>query len=116
MIEKLIYNNLLTLIDICKKAGKYQILNHLKENKYSSKKNNTPLSDIDLKSNEIISQGIKDLDINNPIISEECFEGITSGDAFWIIDPLDGTRNYLNQGSEFCINICLLYTSDAADE
>ena len=31
-----------------------------------------------------------------------------AGDSFWIIDPLDGTRNYLNHGNEFCINIAFI--------
>ena len=109
MIKKLITGNLLNLVQICVEAGKYQVLNHLHDNKFTSKENNTPLSEIDIKSNDIISSGIREIDNNFPIISEEKFKGVDAGDSFWIIDPLDGTRNYLNQGNEFCINIGFIH-------
>ena len=88
--------------------SKSQVSNHLQDNKFSSKDNDTPLSEIDIKSNEIISSGIRKIDKTYPIISEEHYEDINPGDSFWIIDPLDGTRNYLNHGNEFCINIAFI--------
>ena len=108
MINKLIIETLPKLISLCVEAGNYQVLNHLQDNKFSSKENNTPLSEIDIKSNEIISTGIRKIDKKYPIVSEEHYEDINPGDSFWIIDPLDGTRNYLNHGNEFCINIAFI--------
>ena len=70
MINKLIIETLPKLISLCIEAGNYQVLNHLQENKFSSKDNNTPLSEIDIKSNEIISTGIRKIDKKYPIVSE----------------------------------------------
>ena len=55
MINKLIVETLPKLISLCVEAGNYQVSNHLQDNKFSSKDNDTPLSEIDIKSNEIIS-------------------------------------------------------------
>ena len=74
------------------------------------KSDNTPVSNGDLVVNEIISQKIKELTPNIPIISEETSENkfIKNLKDFWLIDPIDGTHDYINNLEEFTINAGLI--------
>ena len=74
------------------------------------KSDNTPVSNGDLVVNEIISQKIKELTPNISIISEETSENkfIKNLKDFWLIDPIDGTHDYINNLEEFTINAGLI--------
>jgi 3'(2'), 5'-bisphosphate nucleotidase len=103
-----IYKNIPKLINICEEVGNLQLKFHKTKIEYTSKENNTPVTDIDIKSSNIITKKIKDFSNEIPIISEENYQGINIDSCFWIIDPLDGTRNYINEGNQFCINIAFV--------
>ena len=103
-----IHKNIPKLISICEEAGNLQLQFHKTNIKYTSKENNTPVTEIDIKSNEIITKNIKFFSNEFPIISEENYQGIDVDNCFWIIDPLDGTKNYINNGNQFCINIAFI--------
>ena len=67
------------------------------------KSDNTPVSNGDLEVNKIITNKLKKITPNIPIVSEETSDNksIKNLKDFWLIDPIDGTYDY----------ICLLYTS-----
>ena len=50
------------------------------------------------------------------VVSEEGEDLHLAAERYWLVDPLDGTKDFLAGNGEFTVNICLLYTSDAADE
>ena len=84
----------------CMRAGEMQKSYHKTDILVSTKSNKTPVTQIDIDSNIIISKMLYELTPEIPIISEEDYEGQDKHQSFWIVDPLDGTSNYLNKGNE----------------
>ena len=74
------------------------------------KSDNTPVSNGDLEVNELISKKISEITPNIPIISEEKSENKNNLNLknFWLIDPIDGTYDYINNLEEFTINAGLI--------
>ena len=74
------------------------------------KSDNTPVSNGDLEVNKLISKEISKVTPKIPIISEESFEnkGKSNLKNFWLIDPIDGTYDYINNLEEFTINAGLI--------
>ena len=74
------------------------------------KADNTPVSNGDLEVNKIVTQKIKELTPELPIISEEASDNksINNLENFWLIDPIDGTYDYINNLEEFTINAGLI--------
>ena len=74
------------------------------------KSDNTPVSNGDLEVNKIITQKLKKLTPSIPIISEETSDNklINNPKDFWLVDPIDGTYDYINNLDEFTINAGLI--------
>ena len=74
------------------------------------KSDNTPVSNGDLEVNEILTKKILKLTPNIPIVSEETSENKSRNNLenFWLIDPIDGTYDYINDLDEFTINAGLI--------
>ena len=74
------------------------------------KSDNTPVSNGDIEINKIITKKITELTPNIPIISEETSDNKSIKDLknFWLIDPIDGTYDYINDLEEFTINAGLI--------
>lgn len=84
-------------------------------NEYESliKEDLSPITIADTRSNRFICDQLKRIDPTIPIISEEnieiSFEYRKSFDYHWMIDPLDGTKEFIGKTDEFSINISLMY-------
>ena len=74
------------------------------------KSDNTPVSNGDLEVNEIITNKIKQITPEIPIISEETSDNKSKKNLkdFWLVDPIDGTYDYINNLEEFTINAGLI--------
>ena len=98
------------LIDTFLYAGKVSIELREKGLKKEIKEDNTPVSNGDLEVNTILTKKISDLTPQIPIVSEETSHNKSKKDLknFWLIDPIDGTYDYLNGGEEFTINAALI--------
>ncbi len=74
------------------------------------KPDDTPVSNGDLKVNEIITNKIKEITPELPIISEETSDNKSTKNLndFWLVDPIDGTYDYINDLEEFTINAGLI--------
>ena len=74
------------------------------------KSDNTPVSNGDLEVNKILTKKIFQLTPDIPIISEETSENKSKNNLsnFWLIDPIDGTYDYINNLDEFTINAGLI--------
>ena len=77
------------------------------------KDDNTPVTNGDLEINKIITKKITELAPSIPIISEENSENkaINNLKDFWLIDPIDGTHDYMNDMDEFTINAGLIFNN-----
>jgi len=74
------------------------------------KKDNSPLTLADKKANDIIVRFLETTDV--PILSEEGraipYEERKKWDKFWLVDPLDGTKEFIKKNGEFTVNIALV--------
>ena len=80
------------------------------------KKDNTPVTNGDIKVNEIVTKKIIELLPSLPIISEESSDNKSNTNLknFWLIDPIDGTYDYINDLDEFTINAGLIINNKAS--
>ena len=110
--------NIKDIISIAKQAGK-EILKiyekdyaiEYKKSKYKGEEK-SPLTEADKNSNNIINEELKKINPKIPILSEESKEIPYSKRKdwryFWLIDPLDGTKEFIKKNGEFTINIALI--------
>jgi 3'(2'), 5'-bisphosphate nucleotidase len=98
------------LIDTFLYAGEVSLKLRKKGLTKEIKSDNTPVSNGDLEVNKIITEKISSLTSDIPIISEETSDNksITTLKDFWLIDPIDGTYDYINNLDEFTINAGLI--------
>ena len=78
--------------------------------KIEIKEDKSPVSNGDLRVNELISKKISELTPDIPIISEETVDLKIKNTAkvFWLIDPIDGTREYIAGKDEYTLNAALV--------
>ncbi len=103
------------LIDTFLYAGKVSIELREKGLTKKIKEDNTPVSNGDLEVNKILTEKINDLTPQIPIVSEETSHNKSKKDLknFWLIDPIDGTYDYINDLDEFTLNAGLIINNRA---
>ena len=103
--------NILELLNIAIDAGK-EILNiYNNEIIVNSKEDKSPITQADINSNDIIVNRLKKLESNIPILTEESvveWKNRKDWIKYWLIDPLDGTKEFINRNGEFTVNISLI--------
>ena len=76
------------------------------------KEDNSPLTEADRRSNEVIVAALEERYPEIPIISEETrtlpYAERRDWDRFWLVDPLDGTKEFIKRNGEFTVNIALV--------
>lgn len=81
------------------------------------KKDNSLVTSADLAAHHILMKGLALLTPNIPVVSEEDTTSIKIGhsaDVYWLIDPLDGTKEFVNRNEEFTCNLALIEEKRAA--
>ena len=112
MKNKLPFTNTLSetnlAIDAAVKAGKAVIEVYKNNFSFQVKDDNSPITEADIKSNMIIQEVLSTTNI--PILSEESVDNLArlKCEKIWIIDPLDGTSDFIEKGGEFTIMISLV--------
>ncbi len=106
--------NHLDIIDIVETASQLILQIYLGSDFYVEAKNdNSPLTIADKKANDYICSNLKLLYPNVPIISEEnkneSYEQRKKYEFVWLIDPLDGTKEFIKKNGEFTVNIGLVW-------
>jgi 3'(2'), 5'-bisphosphate nucleotidase len=77
----------------------------------SYKSDHSPLTEADLNANRIIMNALKECYPQIPILTEEAvadFKGVHKEGLYWLVDPLDGTREFIKHNGEFTVNIALI--------
>ena len=102
------------LLDVCNvsiEAGK-EILNFYNNDiEVTLKEDLSPLTKADLASNKIILESLTKLNSNIPILSEELLVDWSirkNWKKYWLVDPLDGTKEFIKKNGEFTVNIALI--------
>ncbi|MFT5834186.1 MAG: 3'(2'), 5'-bisphosphate nucleotidase, partial [Cognaticolwellia sp.] len=104
----------LEVVEIAAKAGVriMEIYNAAEGIVYDKKTDNSPLTRADSEGNTIICEALEQLATQFPIISEEnkllSYEDRKDYDHFWLVDPLDGTKEFIKRNGEFTVNIALI--------
>lgn len=101
------------LYELCLGAGEVLKQYYLSEQDVAvtRKSDNSPITEADLAANDFIIRGLNNLSPRLPIVSEEmeAIQFVEPGSGrYWLIDPLDGTREFIEKTGEFTINIGLI--------
>ncbi len=75
------------------------------------KEDKSPLTQADLISNQVINDSLIKLNKDIPILSEESLIDWSirkNWETYWLVDPLDGTKEFINENDEFTVNIALI--------
>ena len=98
------------LINTFEYAGKIALELRKKGLKKEIKSDDTPVTNGDIEVNNILTKKILSLTPEIPIVSEETVDHKkkTNLNHFWLIDPIDGTNDYINNKEEFTINAALI--------
>lgn len=107
----------LELVEICSEASEKIMHIYREPHRFDiqQKQDSSPVTAADMASNEIILDGLKRLTPDIPIISEErCLPWGQRQDwsQYWLVDPLDGTKEFIARNDEFCIAIALMKGSE----
>jgi 3'(2'), 5'-bisphosphate nucleotidase len=107
-------DHLLTALLASREAGLAILDVYKQEFDVSYKEDRSPLTLADQRSHDIIVDHLTDLSKKSlPILSEEGkdipFEQRRAWEYFWLIDPLDGTKEFIKRNGEFTVNIALIY-------
>ncbi len=106
------------VVEIARRAGEaimeiYADLNPAIE----YKKDDSPLTQADLASHRIVCDALAQISSELPVLSEESaeipYEVRRNWHTFWLVDPLDGTKEFLKRNGEFTVNIALVRGSAA---
>ncbi len=74
------------------------------------KEDHSPLTEADMAAHRIIEAGLQQITPGRLIISEESevFPDVADEEAFWLVDPLDGTKSFISRSGEFTVNIAYI--------
>ncbi len=102
------------VIEIAKSAGAaiLSIYHNVDDMQVALKDDQSPVTIADKAANDIIYSGLSLLSEKYPIIAEESrqvpFEERRHYQTYWLVDPLDGTKEFLKKNGEFAVNIALI--------
>lgn len=100
------------VIEMAKEAGSAIMQVYSTDFDVTRKDDNSPLTQADLAAHEVIVTALSTLTPNIPILTEESepidFQTRKQWQQYWLIDPLDGTREFIKRNGEFTVNIALI--------
>ena len=99
------------LVRIAIEAGQaiMDVYESSEEIQFESKHDASPLTKADLAAHDAIVSGLKEVDPGTPIVSEEGREGNPRDtELTWLVDPLDGTKEFIKRNGMFTVNIALM--------
>ena len=111
--------DLASVVAIAKRAGDAIMEIYARDFSVDYKEDESPLTEADLRSHEIITEGLRSLGARStehgtlPVLSEEGrsipYEERKDWEYYWCIDPIDGTKEFINKNGEFTVNIALIH-------
>lgn len=101
------------LMETAQAAGDEILAVYGREFTTQSKGDGSPLTEADRASNDCILAALHDRYPEIPVISEETravpYTERRDWETFWLVDPLDGTKEFINRNGEFTVNIALVH-------
>jgi len=106
-----------SVIPVAIEAGEAVLAVYARDFKTEEKEDKSPLTEADLASHHSIVAGLEKIDPSIPILSEEskalAYEERSKWSRFWLVDPLDGTKEFIKRNGEFTVNIALIDGNEA---
>ena len=102
------------ITDLAREAGRATLVYYdgAAGNEVREKADRTPVTLADEAAHEILLNGLQEIDPATPVVSEEAqaapFEIRTEWRRFWLVDPLDGTKEFIKRRAEFTVNVALI--------
>jgi len=102
------------VIDLAHRAGEAILEVYNSDDGYAveDKADKSPLTAADVASHDLIDAGLRELRPDLPILSEESsevpYDERAGWTTYWLVDPLDGTREFIKRNGEFTVNIALI--------
>lgn len=100
------------VLAVAREAGDAILTVYSRDFAVEFKDDNSPLTEADRAADRVISAGLARIDPRTPVLSEETFDprDTTRLDwpRYWLVDPLDGTREFIRRNGEFTVNIALI--------
>ncbi len=102
------------VMDLCIRAGEkiLEVYGRTDGFAVEIKSDNSPVTDADLAANTILVEGLNAITPNIPVLSEEGgipeFSQRQAWSHYWLVDPLDGTKEFINRNGEFTVNVALV--------
>ncbi|MGB7389465.1 3'(2'),5'-bisphosphate nucleotidase CysQ [Pseudomonas neustonica] len=99
------------IVEIARQAGDLILDIYHSDFEVRGKEDASPVTAADEQAEALILQGLNTLATPYPIIAEEAYAAgdiPAVDDCFWLVDPLDGTREFVNRNGEFTVNIALI--------
>jgi len=104
--------NLLNEVEqIALNAGAAIMEIYAREFTIEKKEDKSPLTEADKAANDLIVTGLDVLSVSIPVLTEEAVEAFAGADEhgrYWLVDPLDGTKEFIKRNGEFTVNIALI--------
>lgn len=100
-----------TVERIAREAGDAIMTVYAREFSVEEKDDKSPLTEADKAAHEVIVNSLNALPYNIPVLSEEDVDGFNGPNAegrYWLVDPLDGTKEFIKRNDEFTVNIALI--------
>lgn len=102
-----------TVIAIARDAGDAIMEVYAQDFSVEIKDDASPLTQADLAANRVIVEGLRRVTPDVPVLSEEsahvAWEQRQYWTSYWLVDPLDGTREFVKRNGEFSVNIALIH-------
>ena len=100
------------VIRIARRAGRVLLSFYKSPAEVRFKRDRSPVTRADTEANQVILKGLKEIDAGIPVISEESRlpppRRRRRWKEFWLVDPLDGTKEFLSRTDEYTVNIALV--------
>lgn len=100
------------VVKLAQRAGDAILGVYSEQFEVTHKTDRSPLTLADLRSHQIISQGLRALTPDLPVLSEEAsdipYEQRQHWERYWLVDPLDGTKEFVSRNGEFTVNVALI--------
>jgi len=106
------------LLELVRQAGAAIMHVYAEDFEVSHKEDRSPLTAADMASNHLIVARLAELEPKLPVLSEESsdipWQVRRAWRRYWLVDPLDGTREFINRNGEFTVNIALVEDGEVA--
>lgn len=100
------------VLHLSRQAGEAIMPIYAKDFAVEYKADESPVTEADIAAHKVIVAGLNKLTPNTPILSEESahipWETRQMWDEYWLVDPIDGTKEFIKKNGEFTVNIALI--------